>query len=114
MRDYVHVTDLAAAHLAAMERLAAGEPGGIYNLGTETGSSVLEVLATAREVSGHDIPANEVGARHGDPAMLVAASTRAREELGWSPQRSDLRTILEDAWRWHRTHPRGYDEGPAA
>lgn len=114
VRDYVHVTDLAAAHLAAMERLAAGEPGGIYNLGTETGSSVLEVLATAREVSGHDIPANEVGARHGDPAMLVAASTRAREELGWSPQRSDLRTILEDAWRWHRTHPRGYDEGPAA
>ncbi len=114
VRDYVHVMDLATAHLAAMERLAAGEPGGIYNLGTETGSSVLEVLAVAREVSGHDIPAHEVDARSGDPAMLVAASGRARSELGWSPQRSDLRTIVEDAWRWHRTHPRGYDDGPGA
>jgi len=114
VRDYVHVTDLAAAHLAAMERLAAGEPGGVYNLGTETGSSVLEVLAMAREVTGHEIPANEVGPRSGDPAMLVAASAHARDELGWVPQRSDLRTIVEDAWRWHRTHPRGYDDGPSA
>jgi len=113
VRDYVHVTDLAAAHLAAMDRLAAGEPGDVYNLGTETGSSVQEVIAMAREVSGHDIPANEVDARSGDPAMLVAASARARSELGWVPQRSDLRTIVEDAWRWHRTHPRGYD-GPGA
>jgi len=111
VRDYVHVIDLAAAHLAAMERLAAGEPGSTYNLGTETGSSVLEVLAIAREVTGHDIPANEVGARSGDPAMLVAASARARNELGWTPTRSDLRTIVEDAWRWHRAHPRGYEDG---
>ncbi len=114
VRDYVHVTDLAAAHLAAMERLAAGEPGGIYNLGTETGSSVLEVLAVARDVCDHDIPAIEVAARSGDPAMLVAASGRARDELNWRPQRSDLRTIVEDAWRWHTTHPRGYREGPGA
>jgi UDP-glucose 4-epimerase len=111
VRDYVHVSDLAAAHLAAMQRLAAGEPGGVYNLGTETGSSVLEVLAIAREVSGHDIPSVEVGARSGDPAMLVAASGRAHDELDWRPQRSDLRTIVEDAWRWHTTNPRGYGGG---
>jgi UDP-glucose 4-epimerase len=108
VRDYVHVVDLAAAHLAAMHRLAGGKPGGIYNLGTETGSSVTDVLETARAVTGHAIPAEYVAPRAGDPAMLVASSARARDELAWRPQRSDLRTIIEDAWRWHSSHPNGY------
>jgi UDP-glucose 4-epimerase len=111
VRDYVHVSDLAAAHLAAMERLAVGDPGGIYNLGTEVGSSVLEVVEAARRVTGHPIPTRTVAARSGDPAELFASSARARHELGWRPQRSDLQTILEDAWRWHQAHPRGYNEG---
>ena len=114
IRDYVHITDLAAAHIAAMDRLAAGLPGGIYNLGTETGSSVNEVLETARAVTGHPIPARAVDARAGDPSKLVASSGHARAELGWTPRRSALVTIIEDAWRWHSTHPDGYADGAAS
>lgn len=108
VRDYVHVRDLAAAHLLAMDKLASGDAGNTYNLGTESGSSVQEVLAAAREVTGHDIPAIAKEAREGDPALLVASRQRARDELGWEPERSDLSTILRDAWEWHRTHPSGH------
>ena len=108
VRDYVHVLDLARAHLAAMERLAAGEPGTIVNLGTGTGSSVLQVVEEARRITGREIPL-EIGSRRaGDPAVLVAASGRARGELGWEPTRSDLTSLLTDAWRWHQRHPDGY------
>lgn len=108
VRDYVHVTDLAAAHLAAMERLAAGEPGGTYNLGTETGSSVLQVIEAARKVTGHPLPTRSRPPRAGDPPVLVASAERARSELGWRAQRSELGQILADAWRWHRARPDGY------
>lgn len=108
VRDYVHVSDLAAAHLAAMERLADGAPGGVFNLGTGTGSSVRQVLEAAREISGEPIPAVVRPRRPGDPPVLVASSEHATDALGWRPERSDLRTILADAWAWHRAHPNGY------
>ncbi len=108
VRDYIHVADLAAAHLAAMESLAAGAAGAVYNLGTETGSSVLQVAETARAVTGHPIPLRFGSRRAGDPAVLVASSQRARRQLGWSATRSDLETILADAWRWHTARPEGY------
>jgi UDP-glucose 4-epimerase len=111
VRDYVHVADLATAHLAAMERLAEGQPGGIYNLGTENGSSVLEILEAARDLTGHPIPARREARRAGDPGQLVASSAHARTELGWSPVRSDIASILADAWAWHQNHPDGYGTG---
>lgn len=108
VRDYVHVADLAAAHLAAMQRLAAGHDGTVLNLGTGSGSSVRQVIEAAREVTGHPIPVAVRPRRPGDPPVLVAASERATREIDWRPRRSALRTILEDAWEWHRRHPDGY------
>jgi UDP-glucose 4-epimerase len=110
VRDYIHVSDLAAAHLAAMNPLAAGEPGGVFNLGTGTGSSVFEVVETAREVTGAEIPTVVRPRRPGDPPILVASSERAMRRLDWHPTRSDLRSVLVDAWEWHRAHPSGYGE----
>lgn len=114
VRDYVHVVDLAAAHLAAMARLADGQSGDIYNLGAETGSSVLEVIDAARRVTGHAIPVRDGPRRPGDPPALVASATRARERLGWRPQHSRLETVVRDAWEWHRRHPEGYGAGADA
>jgi len=94
-----------------MNRLADGHAGDVFNLGTGTGSSVLEVVETARAITGHPIPTVTRPRRPGDPPALVAASDRARRELGWTPQRSDLPTILADAWAWHRARPDGYGEG---
>lgn len=102
VRDYIHVCDLAAAHLLALEALFAGQPFGIYNLGTETGSSVMQVIETARRITGHAIPAVIAPRRPGDPAVLVATADRAKRELGWKPQFSSLETIVETAWRWHQ------------
>ncbi len=102
VRDYVHVCDLAEAHLLALEALRAGAPSGVYNLGTGRGYSVLEVLAAARRVTGHPIP-HEVGPRRpGDPAVLVASGERAARELGWRPRYAELDDIVATAWRWHR------------
>lgn len=97
IRDYIHIADLADAHLLALESNTPGTHR-ILNLGSETGYSVKEVIAACREVTGHEIPAQLAPRRAGDPAVLVASSQRARAELGWSPSRSDLRTIVEDAW----------------
>lgn len=108
VRDYVHVCDLAAAHAAAMETLAAGHRGAVYNLGTESGHSVLEVVEAARAVTGHPLPLRVLPRRPGDPPQLVCAAAKARAQLGWRPRRSALETILHDAWRWHRDHPEGY------
>jgi len=109
IRDYIHVADLAAAHVAALNYVADGGPGGVYNLGSGKGHSVLEVIETARRVTGENIPATVAGRRAGDPAALVADPSKARDELGWVAARSDLETLLEDAWRWRAAHPRGYE-----
>ncbi len=108
IRDYVHVSDLAQAHLLALDQLRQGHPGTSYNLGNGQGFSVLEVVETARNVTGKDIPIQWGERRPGDPAVLVAASEKARTKLGWSPQHSDLKTILETAWQWHRNNPEGF------
>ncbi|BDG60148.1 UDP-glucose 4-epimerase GalE [Caldinitratiruptor microaerophilus] len=100
IRDYIHVCDLADAHLLAVRHLLAGAPGGVYNVGTGRGHSVREVLAAAELVTGRPVPAVEAPRRPGDPARLVAAPDRIRRELGWEP-RYGLEDILRHAWRWH-------------
>ena len=102
VRDYIHVTDLAEAHVQALARLRDGDGGGFLNLGTGTGQSVKEVLAAVSRVSGLPVPAEEAPRRPGDPPMLVAAPGAAAQRLGWQPRHSDLDTIVETALRWHR------------
>ncbi|MDW8252985.1 MAG: UDP-glucose 4-epimerase GalE [Chloroflexota bacterium] len=106
IRDYIHVADLAAAHVLALEALERGSR--IYNLGNGAGFSVREVLAAARRVTGHPIPAVEGPRRPGDPPRLVAASDKIAAELGWRPRFPDLETIIGSAWEWARRHPDGY------
>jgi UDP-glucose 4-epimerase len=113
VRDYVHVSDLARAHVLALRALDGGSR--TYNLGNGRGFSVREVIETARAVTGHPIPAVVGPRRPGDPAVLVAGSERIRRELGWEPRYPELRGIIESAWAWHRAHPRGYaDTGGGA
>jgi UDP-glucose-4-epimerase GalE len=107
IRDYIHVDDLAEAHLLALERLEPGK-GLCYNLGTGRGYSVREVIRTAEEVTGKPVPVKEAPRRAGDPPELVASSAKVQRELGWKPRYPELRPILETAWNWHRSHPRGY------
>jgi len=109
VRDYIHVLDLASAHLLALEALS-GRGRLIYNLGTGRGFSVHEVIAVARRVTGHPIPAVECPRRPGDPSMLVASSEKIQKELGWKPSHSDLERIVSSAWEWHRSHPNGFDD----
>jgi UDP-glucose 4-epimerase len=101
VRDYIHVSDLAQAHLLALEHAVPGRHR-IYNLGSGTGFSVCEVIETCRRITGHPIPAVVADRRPGDPATLVAANQRARTELGWNPRRTDLATIVADAWEFTR------------
>ncbi|EAX48937.1 UDP-glucose 4-epimerase [Thermosinus carboxydivorans Nor1] len=108
IRDYIHVTDLAVAHVLASEHLAAGGESKIYNLGSETGFSVREVIERAKAITGVDFPVRQAPRRAGDPAVLVASSARIRRELGWQPVLSDLDTIIASAWQWHKSHPQGY------
>jgi UDP-glucose 4-epimerase len=107
VRDYVHTDDLAQAHQLAVEALGPGV-GLAYNLGSGTGTSVLEVLRACEEVVGRPIPHELVGRRPGDPATLIATPEKITRELGWSPRFSDVRAIAETAWRWHDAHPDGY------
>jgi UDP-glucose 4-epimerase len=107
IRDYIHVDDLAEAHLLALEKIQAGE-GLRLNLGIGRGYSVREVIRTAEAVTGKTIPVKEGPRRPGDPPALVASAEKARQLLGWSPRYTELRAIVETAWNWHRTHPRGY------
>jgi UDP-glucose 4-epimerase len=108
VRDYIHVIDLAQAHILALQALDEGSRA--YNLGNGQGFTVKEVVETCREVTGHPIPA-EIGPRRpGDAATTIASSEKIRRELGWEPQYPDLRTIVEHAWNWHRTHPHGYGD----
>ena len=104
IRDYIHIADLARAHILALEKDVAGP----FNLGTGTGFSVQQVVETCREVTGHPIPVALSPRRPGDPACLVAGAEKAKSVLGWKPRYPDLRTIVQHAWNWHRAHPRGY------
>lgn len=110
IRDYIHVCDLADAHLLAVDHLIQGGDSGIYNLGNGKGFSVKEVIEIAREVTGHPIPAKMEPRRAGDPAVLVASSDKCKSELGWKPVRTDLKTIIQDAWNWHQNHPDGFND----
>jgi UDP-glucose 4-epimerase len=107
IRDYIHVDDLARAHLLALEKLTPGDEF-IFNLGIGKGYSVREVIAAVEGVSGKKVPWEASARRPGDPPALVAASEKARRELGWQPKYDDLRGIVETAWRWHSSHPDGY------
>ena len=108
IRDFVHIEDLAQAHLFALERLQRGKPGGTFNLGNGNGYSVKQVIDAAREVTGKPIPTKISKRRPGDPAILVGSHQKAMTELGWRPQYPDLQSIIETAWRWHKAHPNGY------
>ena len=110
IRDYIHVTDLAQAHILAMEYLAKGGDNAIFNLGNGVGFTVNEVIETARRVTGHPIPAKVCPRRAGDPAQLIASSQKARDILGWKPQYDDLETIISSAWNWHKNHPNGFEK----
>ena len=109
VRDYVHVEDLADAHVAAVEALEPGQATA-YNLGNGSGFSVREVIEVCRAVTGHEIPAEVADRRKGDPPVLVADTTKIRDELGWEPRHRELEDIVRSAWKWHRTHPQGYGD----
>jgi UDP-glucose 4-epimerase len=110
IRDYVHIADLADAHVLALEHLRRGGGSDFLNLGTGDGYSVMEVIETARKVTGKLIPTKIDGRRAGDPPKLVADATKAKRVLGWKPAMSDLPTILRSQWEWRKKHPRGYPE----
>jgi UDP-glucose 4-epimerase len=110
VRDYVHVSDLAEAHVLALDYLRLGGGSDFINLGTGHGYSVLEVIETARQVTGREIPFRTKPPRAGDPPKLVADPTKAEKVLGWNPTSSDLTTILRSQWEWRQAHPRGYGE----
>lgn len=108
IRDYIHIADLAQAHLLALERLENGEPGDVYNLGNGQGYSVLEVIEKAREITQKAIRVKMGPRRPGDPAHLVGSADKAVAELGWRQSYPDLDSIIETAWNWHRNNPNGY------
>jgi UDP-glucose 4-epimerase len=110
IRDYIHVTDLAQAHILAVKYLVNGGASNIFNLGNGVGYSVREVIETARTVTGHPIPAVETPRRAGDPARLVATSDKAKQVLGWNPTHASLEEIISSAWNWHKNHPNGYTD----
>ena len=108
IRDYIHVTDLAQAHILAVKYLLAGNESNTFNLGNGVGFSVKEVIETAKKATGLPIKAEVVERRAGDPARLIASSDKAKEVLGWNPQHADLEEIISSAWKWHSTHPNGF------
>ena len=110
VRDYIHVTDLAQAHILAVEYLMKGNDSNIFNLGSGNGFTVNEVIEVARKVTGHPIPAKITERRAGDPAKLIASSEKAKAVLGWKPEHTDLEEIIASAWKWHGTHPQGYNK----
>ncbi|WP_044479618.1 UDP-glucose 4-epimerase GalE [Paenibacillus antibioticophila] len=110
VRDYIHVGDLADAHLRAVEYLIQGHDSNIFNLGNGQGFSVKEVIAKVKEVTGRDFPVVVTPRRDGDPAVLIASSDKARTVLGWQPSRNKLDDIIRSAWEWHLHHPDGYGD----
>lgn len=110
IRDYIHVNDLAKAHILALEGLHEGHPSGAYNLGIGNGFSVREIIRAAETVTGITINKEVVQRRAGDPAVLIASSERIRRSLGWKPEYMDIKDIIATAWKWHRNHPNGFGE----
>ncbi|MDR7080548.1 UDP-glucose 4-epimerase [Neobacillus niacini] len=108
IRDYVHVEDLINAHLLALSYLNEGNNSDVFNLGSNQGFSVKEMIDTARAVTGKEIPAKIGERRAGDPSILIASSDKAKQKLGWNPTRTSITKIIEDAWNWHSAHPEGY------
>ncbi|WP_160034484.1 UDP-glucose 4-epimerase GalE [Paenibacillus sp. An7] len=108
IRDYIHVSDLADAHLRAVDYLRKGEESNVFNLGNGTGFSVKQVIETAKKVTGLEIPVVMEPRRAGDPAVLVASSAKARSVLGWEPKYTNLEDVIASAWGWHQSHPEGY------
>jgi UDP-glucose 4-epimerase len=108
IRDYIHVLDLATAHVAALDHLAGGGANEIFNVGTGVGHSNWDVINTLKRISGKDFPVDIGPRRPGDPAALIADATKLRTTLGWAPRYSDLDTMIESAWAWHTSHPHGY------
>ena len=108
IRDYIHVTDLANAHILALNKLMSGSESDIFNLGNGSGFSVKQVIEATEKVAGRKIPVKTEPRRAGDPAILIASSQKAQDVLGWQPQYHQLETIIETAWKWHTTHPDGY------
>ena len=109
LRDYVHVDDLSRAHIAVFEHLEKTGASLFYNLGTGRSTSVREVIAVVESVTKLKVPVIEGERRLGDPSVLYADALKAQQELGWKPVHSDIKTIIETAWRWHHTHPRGFN-----
>lgn len=110
IRDYIHVTDLAQAHILAVDYLLAGNKSNVFNLGNGKGFTVKEVIETARKVTNHEIPAVIAKRRDGDPAILIASSKKAKDILGWKPEHDSLEEIISSAWKWHKNHPNGYEK----
>ena len=110
LRDYIHVADLADAHIRALARLSQGGASATYNVGTERPSSVKDVIAAVERVTGTPLTRRSAPRRSGDPAVLYASAQRIRQDLGWTPKYADLDAIVRDAWRWHSTHPRGFGD----
>lgn len=108
IRDYIHVLDIASAHVVALRHLKAGGTGAVYNVGTGTGTSNVEVIDAVKRISGIDFPVTIGPRRPGDPARLVADASRLQEDLDWHPQHSDLDTIVSSSWKWQSGHPQGY------
>lgn len=109
VRDYIHVTDLAQAHILAVKYLQSGNESNIFNLGNGVGFTVKEVIDTARKVTSHPIPAKITPRRAGDSAQLIASSEKAKEILGWTPEHNSLEEIISTAWNWHKNHPNGFN-----
>lgn len=110
IRDYIHVSDLASAHIRALERLEKGGASTMYNLGTGQGSSIKQVLQAIELASGKKLTVVNKPRRPGDPAEVFADSAKAQKELSWSPKYTDINDIVKTAWQWHSTHPKGYSE----
>ncbi|MGO3042082.1 UDP-glucose 4-epimerase GalE [Ancrocorticia populi] len=110
IRDYIHVTDLAEAHMLALDYLIDGGESNVFNLGSGTGFSVNEMVEVARAVTGDPIPVEIAPRRAGDPAQLIASAAKAKDTLGWKPRFDDVHSIVASAWKWHEGHPHGYEE----
>lgn len=110
VRDYIHVEDLIAAHLLALKYLQNGGESDVFNLGSSQGFSVKEMIETAKEVTGIDLPVVTGERRSGDPSTLIASSEKAKQVLGWNPTRTSISEIIRDAWNWHQHHPNGYQK----